>query len=275
MFPGDNAQYTGMGAELFPLYPQMVEQANDILGYDVRDLCLNNSDDLLQQMEYTQPAIFVVNALSYRQYLETHGVPDMALGHSLGESNALHAAGVFDFETGLNIVKKRCALMATAPKGGMAAVGGLSLDEVKEILSEHCPDLDVANINSRKQIVVSGPLEGIYSAAAVFEDAFAAYLPLRVSGAFHSRYMAQPGELLAQALSTIKFRSPAFPVISNTNARPFLEGDLPRLLAKHIASQVRWLESIQFIMEQGEFEFHEIGPGQVLRSLLVRIQSGR
>jgi trans-AT polyketide synthase/acyltransferase/oxidoreductase domain-containing protein len=129
MFPGQGAQFAGMGAELFPLFPQLVEQANDLLGYDVREICLKNPDNLLQQTEYTQPAIFVVNALNYKQFVQTRGVPDMALGHSLGETNALHAAGVFDFETGLRIVKTRGALMAAAKKrrhgcGDWASAGG-------------------------------------------------------------------------------------------------------------------------------------------------------
>ncbi len=275
MFPGQGAQFAGMGAELFPLFPQLVEQANDLLGYDVRELCLKNPDNLLQQTEYTQPAIFVVNALHYKQFVQTRGVPDMALGHSLGETNALHAAGVFDFETGLRIVKTRGALMAAAKNGGMAAVIGLSLEEVREILSEHCPELDLANINSMQQIVVSGPLESIAAASSVFEDAFAAYVPLRVSGAFHSRYMAQAEALLAQTLHSVTFKTPAFPVISNVSALPYSANDLPHLLIKQLTSPVRWLDSIQYVLGTGKCECHELGPGQILQNLLEKILSGR
>jgi trans-AT polyketide synthase/acyltransferase/oxidoreductase domain-containing protein len=157
----------------------------------------------------------------------------------------------------------------------MAAVIGLPLEEVREILREHCPELDLANINSLQQIVVSGPLESIAAASSVFEDAFAAYVPLRVSGAFHSRYMAQAEALLAQTLHSVTFKTPAFPVISNVNALPYSANDLPHLLVKQLTSPVRWLDSIQYVLGAGMCECHELGPGQVLQNLLEKILSGR
>jgi trans-AT polyketide synthase/acyltransferase/oxidoreductase domain-containing protein len=272
MFPGQGSQHVGMGADLFPLFPDLTAQANKILGYDLPELCRDNPDNLLQRTDYTQPALFVVNALSYLRHVRDHGVPDLVLGHSLGETNALHAVGVFDFETALRIVRTRGAIMAGIKDGGMAAVIGLSLKEVREIVADHCPDLDVANINTRQQIVVSGPAAAIEAAAPIFEDAFASYIPLNVSGAFHSRYMAPAREAFARSLEGYRFQAPQIPVVSNVSARPYGSDDMPGLLVRQLTSPVRWSDSLEYVLGLGDCDLFETGPGHVLGNMADKIR---
>ncbi|MGZ4116646.1 MAG: ACP S-malonyltransferase, partial [Bacteroidia bacterium] len=189
MFPGQGSQFQGMGEDLFREFPHIVETANNVLGYDVKELCLNNTDNLLNQTNYTQPALFLVNYLSYQSYLKQGSAPAYFLGHSLGEFNALNAAGVFDFENGLRIVQKRGELMLSVEGTGMAAVIGADYKEIKEMLALHFSDIDVANVNTSSQIVISGPAVSLEKAADFFEEEGLVYIALKVSGAFHSRYM--------------------------------------------------------------------------------------
>ena len=272
MFPGQGSQHTGMGTELFHLFPQYVECANDILGYDIVDLCLHNNINLLQQTNYTQPALFVVNALSYLKHIQEKSIPDIVLGHSLGEFNALFAAGVFDFEAGLQLVQKRGQLMSNCVGGGMAAVIGLFYEEVEKILLNNSLDLDIANINSASQIVISGQASTIEQAAVLFEDEFATYITLKVSGAFHSRYMKSTQQAFLTFAEKFKFNSPEKVVISNVTALPHIEGSILDLLVEQITKPVKWYESISYLLERGECSFVELGPGKVLTNLLKGIK---
>ena len=271
LFPGQGSQHTGMGAELFPLYPAYVMQANAILGYDLVELCLNNPENRLQQTNFTQPALYVVNALSYLKHQSEQGTPDWVMGHSLGEFNALFAAGVFDFETGLRLVQKRGELMANCEKGGMAAVIGLDRAEIEVIVQDHLPDLDIANVNSARQIVVSGPVETIAQAGALFEAEFATYIPLKVGGAFHSRYMLPAQKTYERFLKGFQFKDASIPVMSNVLARPYGKGQTVELLTRQMTSPVKWYESIKYLLEQGDGAFFEIGPGAVLQNLMKKI----
>src|SRR5699024_761422 len=168
LFPGQGAQARGMGADLFDEFVELTRTADAILGYSVRDLCVRDPDGRLNQTRYTQPAIYVANALSYYRLLrEGDGPPRAVSGHSLGEYNALLAAEVFDFADGLRLVKKRGELMAEAENGGMAAVLGKTEKEVRDLVREERIDaLDVANLNAPKQIVLSGPRGEIEAAKA-------------------------------------------------------------------------------------------------------------
>lgn len=275
VFPGQGSQKKGMGAELFKEFGDIVRKADQILGYSIEELCVKDPRKQLMQTEFAQVAIYVVNALYYYKKTQYEGKPDFVAGHSLGEFNALLASGVFDFETGLRLVKKRGALMATATGGGMAAVKSLRKDEIINILKENAIDsIDIANFNSPDQIVISGPKKDILKIQPLFEDAGAdLYLPLYVSGAFHSRYMKESSEEFRLFIKGFKFSSPQIPVIANVTARPYEEGSVKENLTKQITSSVKWSESIQYLMGRGEMQFEEIGDNTILMKMIHVIQS--
>ena len=275
LFPGQGSQFQGMGADLFKEFPETVAMANDVLGYDVAELCKSNPDNLLNQTNYTQPALFLVNYLTYQNYLKSNTVPDYFLGHSLGEFNALNAAGVFDFETGLRIVQKRGELMLSINGTGMAAVLGSDYESLKAILDSNFPELDIANINTYSQIVISGPLDLLDTAADFIEDEGLGYIPLKVSGAFHSRYMTPVKDSFKTYVETMKLNACSTPVVSNYTADLYpsaMSGVLTNMV-NQIDSPVKWLQSIEFVMTKGECDFKEVGPGEVLTNVLKKIKS--
>ena len=259
-----------MGEGLFDRYKDLTVSASDILGYDVAELCLTDPGRLLNQTQYTQPALYVVNALTYLQRIDTEPEPDFVLGHSLGEYAALFAAGAVTFATGLKLVKKRAEIMGQVRDGGMAALLGLDLQQVKNILQDNgFTAIDIANYNSAKQIVISGSRQDILSAQKAFETGGAKlYYPLNVSGAFHSRYMAEAEHAFKVYLEEYTFSPLKIPVISNVSARPYGQDDVKSLLTRQITSQVRWYESISYLMHSAEMKFYEIGPGDVLTKML-------
>ena len=272
LFPGQGSQEVGMGEDLFADFFDLVYLANDILGYDIREICINNADNKIHQTKYTQPILFVVNALSYFKFLEERENPDIVLGHSLGEFNAILAAGIFDFEMGLKIVKKRGELMAEVRDGGMAAVIGLPIEDVSQILQENYPELDIANINARNQIVISGPKQLIEKAGETFEEEYASYKILAVSGAFHSRYMKPVQEKFRNFLQQFNFAEPKLEVISNVAARPYTQNKTIDLLVAQIASPVLWKDSIEYLLPQYEIDCVQLGPGKILTNLYDKIK---
>jgi trans-AT polyketide synthase/acyltransferase/oxidoreductase domain-containing protein len=276
LFPGQGSQAKGMGAELFDRFPDMVADADRILGYSIRELCVADPRGELGQTQFTQPALFIVNALMYRARMEAGGAaPDFVAGHSLGEYNALLAAGCFDFATGVTLVKERGALMGRVSGGGMSAVIGVEPATIQSVLhdSEEGRRLDVANFNSFEQTVIAGPKEDLDAVKPLLEAAGARMvIPLNVSAPFHSRYMRDAQREFGEFLQRFDFTAPAIPVISNVRARPY-EGDMVRAtLAEQIGNSVRWLDSMLFLMEKPEPTFEEVGPGQVLTKLLKQIQ---
>jgi trans-AT polyketide synthase/acyltransferase/oxidoreductase domain-containing protein len=278
MFPGQGSQKKGMGESLFDEFPEMVRVADDVLGHSIKDLCLNDPGKQLGQTQYTQPALYVVNALTYsRTVKEWNARPGFVLGHSLGEYSALFAAGVFDFETGLRLVQRRGALMAEAKGGGMAAVIGMDADQVGKVLRDAGLDaIDLANINSPGQTVISGLKADIDRARANFEAAGARmYVPLEVSGAFHSRYMGIAVDGFRKFLDEFEFKEPILTVISNVEARPHEGNRIKSLLADQLTSPVRWAESIQYLEQQGVSDFKETGPGNVLTGILGQIRRAK
>lgn len=277
VFPGQGSQQKGMGQGLFEQYQHLTDQADQILGYSIEKLCTEKSYLDLNHTQYTQPALYVVNALSYLKRAEETGrKPDFAAGHSLGEYNALFAAGAFDFVTGLRLVKKRGELMGRITGGGMAAVIGLSKEQVTAVLEEHrLRDIDVANENTPRQIVISGQKNEIEKARTVFENIKDVKLfhPLNVSGAFHSRYMNKAKQEFKQFIDSFHFAPLAIPVISNAYAEPYHQDRLKETLSEQMDSTVKWTDSIRFLMGRGEMEFEEIGPGTVLTGLIHRIKN--
>lgn len=274
MFPGQGSQFQGMGEDLFKEFPHTVDIANKVLGYNIVDLCLNNTDNLLNQTNYTQPALFLVNYLNYQNYLKNGTAPAYFLGHSLGEFNALCAAGVFDFETGLRIVQKRGELMLSISGTSMAAVIGGEYKEIKEILALHFIDIDVANVNTASQMVISGPVNSLEKAADFFEEEGLVYIPLKVSGAFHSRYMTPTKENFKNFIEGMKLNSCKIPVISNFSAAPYPSdtNGIIKNMVNQIDSKVKWLQSVEYVLYQGEYNFLEVGPGEVLTNVLKKIK---
>ncbi|MGV3270324.1 ACP S-malonyltransferase [Bacillus sp. CIS52] len=273
VFPGQGSQRIGMGEELFGRYPELTAKADHILGYSVQELCKDG--ERLNQTQFTQPALYVVNALSYLKKTEETGLkPDFTAGHSLGEYNALYASGAFDFEEGLQLVKKRGELMSRAKGGGMAAVIGLTHEQVTDVLREYQLHMvDIANMNTPQQIVLSGYKEDIEKAASVFESINGVKMVhrLNVSGAFHSRYMLEAKEEFSRFIESFHFKPLSIPVISNVTARPYEQRELKETLAAQITGSVNWTDSIRFLMGRKNMNFEEIGPGKVLTGLIQRI----
>jgi malonyl CoA-acyl carrier protein transacylase len=264
-----------MGEELFDRFPAQVAIANAELGYSVPDLCLRDPSNQLNQTLFTQPALFVVNVLSFLNHLfETGKLPRFVAGHSLGEYNALFAAGVFDFQTGVRLVKQRANLMARASGGGMAAVVGLTADQIRQALTAAgLNSIDLANLNSPSQTVISGPEKDLQSSQILLEKAGAQlFKRLPVSAAFHSRYMAEAEYHFGAFLQPFAFAEPRIPVVSNVTARLHDPSQIKQMLTRQITQPVRWSESIQWLLQQPDPEFLELGPGNVLTGLVRRIK---
>jgi malonyl CoA-acyl carrier protein transacylase len=281
VFPGQGSQKRGMGQGLFdevPEYAAVEQEVDAIVGYSMRRLCLEDPENRLKETQFTQPSLYVVNALHYYKAVREGARPHYVAGHSLGEYDALLAAGVFDFLTGLRLVKKRGELMSQARNGGMAAVIGLSAGAIRKVLEDNAlSTLDVANFNSPSQTVISGPVDDIKRAGPLFESAGAQmYIPLQVSAAFHSRYMADSAKAFADFLAPMTFAAPKIPVIANATGQPYPNGgasdSVKSLLVNQITQSVRWTESTRFLISQGVTQFNEIGPGNVLTRMVQQIQ---
>ncbi|CAH9066896.1 Polyketide biosynthesis protein BaeE [Pseudoalteromonas holothuriae] len=274
-FPGQGSQFRGMGRDLFKQFKEHTEIADHILGYSIEDLCVSDPNRCLTKTEYTQPALYTVNILSYLAASKSGSVlPDYFLGHSLGEYCALYAAGAFSFEDGLRMVQKRGQLMSCAPEGAMAACLGINAETINGILkSNGFNNIEVANFNAPEQIVLSGTKDDIFAAAKLFENAGARYIPLNVSAAFHSKLMDPVTEEFVQFLNQFTYSPLKVPVIANVTARMYPDGQIPTLLQKQISGSVQWTDSIRYLMGKGEFEFQEFGPGDVLSKLVKQINS--
>ena len=274
LFPGQGAQKKGMGEGLFDAFPQLVEEADEVLGYSIRSLCLDNEDGLLNQTRYTQPALYVVNALSYQQQIDQTGIlPDFVAGHSLGEYNALQAAGAISFGGGLKLVKKRGELMSQAGNGAMAAILGIPSAAVSEgLLSHDLNTIDIANYNCATQTVISGLPEDLQKARLVFDSEDAMYVAINTSGAFHSRYMAPAKAEFETYLRQFTFSELNLPVISNVYAEPYKQDTIAQYLAEQITSPVKWEQSMCYLLDQGEMAFLELGIGHTLTKLIKKIR---
>jgi len=268
-----------MGGDLFGRFSDWTAEADRILGYSIQELCVEDPRGELGLTGFTQPALFIVNAMTYRARVEDgRPVPAFAAGHSLGEYNALLAASAFDFSTGLRLVQRRGQLMGRVHGGGMSAVIGLEPAKIEAILtaSDAGRRLDVANFNSFDQTVIAGPKDDLAAVQAPLVEAGArACLPLNVSAPFHSRYMIDAQNEFTAFLAGVEFRAPSFPVLANATGIPY-EAILVRdTLARQIGSSVRWLDSMIWLLDHGVTEFEEVGPGKVLGKLMAQIQKRR
>ncbi|MBA2648580.1 MAG: ACP S-malonyltransferase [Legionella sp.] len=277
VFPGQGSQIIGMGKHLFDEYKIYVQSADEILGYSIKNLCLEDPERILSKTEFTQPALYVVNALHYiNKTLHQSEKIDYLAGHSLGEYNALFASGAFSFEVGLQLVKKRGELMGRVSGGGMAAIVGLDSSDIKQILHSNDLDaLDIANYNSVKQSVLSGPINALKKAGSIFERYNALFFPLAVSAPFHSRYMKNIAKEYELFLNEFTFNDLKTPVISNLSGRPYENTKLVYNLTEQLSNSVQWLSTIQYLRAIGAIEFEELGPGNVLEKLIKNIVIGK
>ena len=277
IFPGQGSQFPGMGKALYERSAEareMMDKANEILGFAITDIMFGESAEDLKATRVTQPAIFIHSVVLARcSGLEA---PSMAAGHSLGEFSALAAAGAMDFEDALRLVAVRASAMQKCCEqlpGTMAAVINLPADTIEEICASCTGIVIPANYNSDGQVVISGEAAAIAEACAKMKEAGAKRaLPLPVSGAFHSPLM-EPARLeLAEAIDKTPFRAPVCPVYQNVTALPSTDPDVIKdNLLRQLTAPVRWTQTIRNMVADGADSFLEIGPGSVLQGLVKRI----
>jgi polyketide biosynthesis malonyl-CoA-[acyl-carrier-protein] transacylase len=278
LFPGQGSQTRGMGAGLFDEFPEMTKQADRILGYSIKTLCLEDPNQLLNLTQFTQPALYTVNALMYYKKIRNLTVkPDYTAGHSLGEYNALLAAEVFDFPMGLHMVKKRGELMSKISGGAMAAVIGLTRTDLQTLLKQHeLASIGIANENSFLQIVISGLQDDILRAQKILEKMPGVKcILLKVSGAFHSLQMLSAQQQFAEYLDTFHFAVPSLPVLANIDTLAYHPAIIQHNLAQQITHTVQWVGTIQYLLNNADITLEEIGPGNVLTGLTHRIKTGQ
>lgn len=263
-----------MGLESFSRFPNLISEAEDILGYQIIELCLKGPDDQLGLTEFTQPALYLTSYLSALSKLEEGLIPLCAAGHSVGEFAALAVANAISFSEGLRMVSKRGEIMSQVQGGAMAAIIGLTVEEISEVLTTHeLHEIDFANYNSPGQIVLSGPKDQIeLSTKFIKQSGARLVVPLKVSGAFHSRQMNRSSEKFKEFLKSFSFSLPSFPVYSNVKATPYDDPEkISDLLVRQMHSPVRWTEIITNMRKNGVADFLECGPGKVLTKLLRQI----
>lgn len=278
VFPGQGAQFVGMGKDLYenhPLAKELFEKANSILGFSITDIMFSGTDEELKQTKVTQPAIFL-HSVILSQVLGEKFTPDMVAGHSLGEFSALVANKTFSFEDGLILVSKRAMAMQKACElraGTMAAILGLEDNKVEEICASISGIVTPANYNCPGQLVISGEIESINKACEAMKEAGAKRaLVLPVSGAFHSELMRPAREELATAIENIHFEKPICPVYQNVTTTAISDPELiKKNLIEQLTAPVKWTQSIENMIKDGASEFIETGPGKVLQGLIKKI----
>lgn len=279
LFPGQGAQFSGMGKELYDSSStarKMFKQANEILGWDIDLLMFEGTEDELKQTRVTQPAIFIHSVIT--ALVKGHGItPEMVAGHSLGEFSALTVAGVLSFEDALLLVNERALAMQDATdetEGTMAAILGLE----DEVIEQVCGDIDdvvvAANYNSPGQLVISGSITGVETAVRQLSEAGARRaLVLNVGGAFHSPLMESAEERLAEAIEELDFNRPICPIYQNVTARATTDPDeIQENLISQLTSPVRWKQTMEQMLADGGSKFYEVGgKGGILQGMLKKV----
>lgn len=271
IFPGQGSQTKGMGRENFSRFRDLTKNANEILGYSIEEVCLDDPRQELNRTEFTQTAIYVTSCMAFEVLRGSSKAPDILAGHSVGEYAALYAAGAFDFDTGLKIVKSRAESMA-AITGGLAAVVGQSIDAVASLIDLFdFGDLEIANINSPSQTVVGGSIRSLKKFVALCSERKVRAVLLPVSGPFHTSHMRNASIAFANAISQFQINAPRVPVYSNTTARPHDHNSIHDTLARHIAEPVQWMECIKAMLAAGAEEFVEVGVRPILMPMIKEI----
>lgn len=277
IFPGQGSQYPGMAKDLYEsnaVAREMLEKANEILGFRITDIMFDGTAEDLKQTKVTQPAIFLHSVVLAKCMPDFR--PDMVAGHSLGEFSALVAAGAMDFEEGLRLVSVRAQAMQKACEtvpGGMAAILALPAEKVEEVCASCDGVVVAANYNCEGQIVISGDVEAVNAACAKMKEAGAKRaLPLPVGGAFHSPLMEPARAELAEGIERATFKTPSCPVYQNVTAKPSTDADeIKKNLLAQLTSPVRWTQSVLNMIDDGADHFIELGPGKVLQGLVAKI----
>ncbi|AWN81562.1 acyltransferase domain-containing protein [Candidatus Cardinium hertigii] len=269
MFPGQGSQYKGMGEELFNNFPLETKEASEILGYDIKQLALQDEQDKLNYTLYTQPIIYFLSCLSYlEERKKVNSSSFVVCGHSLGEYAACFAAGIFDLFTGLKIVKKRAELMSEIKNGTMMAVIGTDSLKTETLLEYiNLDNIDIATFNSHKQIVLSGLSNEIVEAEKLLEIQGFKCILLNVSGAFHSRQMEGVRIEFMRFLKDYEFSLPIIPIISSTTAMPLEYDFILENLGFQLVKSVKWLQTILYLQSLSLTVFKELGPGNMLTKL--------
>jgi [acyl-carrier-protein] S-malonyltransferase len=278
VFPGQGAQFVGMGKDLyegFPLAKELFEKANDILGFRITDLMFSGTDEDLRQTRVTQPSIFLHSVILAR-VIGDNFQPDMTAGHSLGEFSALVASGALSFENGIRLVSQRAQAMQKACElkpSTMAAIIGLDDETVEKICSGIEAVVVPANYNSPGQIVISGSIEGIDQAVIQLTAAGAKRaLKLSVGGAFHSPLMEPARVELEKAIDAADIITPRCAVYQNVTARPSTDPSIIREnLKKQLTAPVKWTQTVKNMLAAGAIAFFEVGPGTVLQGLIKKV----
>lgn len=279
IFPGQGSQFPGMGKDLFENYSfarELFSEADELLGFSLSDIMFNGTEEELKQTKVTQPAIYLHSILIAK--LGTNFKPEMVSGHSLGEFSALVASGGLSWQDGLSLVSKRALAMQKACEiapSTMAAVLGLSDDQIENVCAEFNGEVVAANFNCPGQVVISGSTKGVELAGEKLKEAGAKrVLLLPVGGAFHSPFM-EPARLeLAAAIESTKIDRPICPIFQNVNAKASQnEAEIKANLIAQLTGPVRWTQSIEAMISAGAKDFIECGPGKVLQGLVRKINA--
>lgn len=279
IFPGQGAQFPGMGKDLYDNNPEvkaLFQRADEILGFAISEIMFNGTEEQLKQTNVTQPAIFI-HSMAVIKNLGASFQPDMVAGHSLGEFSALVANGCLSFDNGLRLVAKRANAMQKACElnpSTMAAVLGLDDQKVEEVCASVTDEVVVAaNYNCPGQLVISGSIEGINKACELMKQAGAKRaLVLQVGGAFHSPLMEPARKELEQAIEQSEFKTPVCPVYQNVNAMAVSDpATIKKNLVAQLTAPVRWTQTVENMLKDGATQFIEAGPGKVLQGLVKKV----
>ncbi len=278
VFPGQGAQFVGMGKDLYdnsPVAKEMFDKANEILGFNITDLMFAGTDEDLKQTKVTQPAIFLHSVILSKVMGEAFA-PEMVAGHSLGEFSALVAAGAMSFEDGLKLVSQRAMAMqkaCEAEPSTMAAIVGMEDAIVEEVCGSIEDVVVAANYNCPGQLVISGSFAGIDKACEILTEKGAKRaLKLPVGGAFHSPLMEPAREELAAAIEATEFSAPVCPVYQNVDAKPQTDPAVIKTnLVAQLTAPVKWTQTVQNMIADGVSSFTEVGPGKVLQGLVKKV----